>query len=105
MASVTRHSTEFAPWRTVGGRFSPRILGLAELADVDDAALVGADADRPVSLGDLDVEVELAAVHDLAQDGADTARCARRGSGDVLDADLEAHRRAPLREIRVGEDR
>ena len=34
----------------------------AELADVDHAPLVGADADRPVAFGHLDIEAQLAAV-------------------------------------------
>ena len=37
------------------------------MVDGDDAALVGADADRAVALGDLDVEAELAVFDHLAK--------------------------------------
>ena len=77
------------------GAGSPR-LGVAgvDRADVDHAALVGADADRPVALGDLDVEAQLALVGDLAQARAHRAASAPSAArGDVLDADLEADRR------------
>ena len=51
------------PWVKVPRctRFAPS----AELADLDQAALVGADADRALALGDLDLETQLALVGDL----------------------------------------
>src|SRR4051794_1938526 len=87
----------------------PEVAPLAELADVDDATLVGADADRapalPLAFGHLDVEAELAAVDDLAQGRADRAiRSLERGR-DVLDADLEADRRTPLGKALDRQDR
>src|SRR4051794_40984634 len=54
---------------------------------------------------DLDVEAELAALYDLAQPGADDAMGTLEGRRDVLDADFEAHRGAPLRQLLVGENR
>ena len=62
----------------------------------DHAALVGADADRALAFGHLDVEAELAAFDDLAQGGAHACRCALERRRDVLDADLEADRRLAL---------
>ena len=66
----------------------PASVGLgtaaAELADVDHAALVGADADRAVALGDLDVEAQLAVVDDLAKGRADGARAPSRAAATCL---------------------
>jgi hypothetical protein len=75
------------------------------MVDLDHAALVGADADRALALGHLDVEADLAAVDDLAHSGAHPARRSLEGSRDVLDADLEADGGASLRQPLVGEDR
>ena len=73
-----------------------------DAADVDHAALVGADADRALALVDLDVEAKLAIVDDLAQGRADRAGRSLGGRGDVLDADLEADRRLALGQVLVG---
>ena len=62
----------------------------AAVLDVDHAALVRADADRPVALAHLDVEAQLALVDDLAQPRRDGALCALERTADVLDAHLEA---------------
>ena len=75
-----------------------------DAAEADHAALVGADADRPLALGHLDVEAQLALVGDLAQGRTDLARRALGRARDVLDADLEADRGLALRQVLVGED-
>src|SRR4051794_29018132 len=82
----------------------PKLIGL-DLADRDHAPLVGADADRAIAFGHLDVEVQLAVVDDLAQRCSHLARRALRRGGDVLDADLEAHGRPAVREILERENR
>ena len=73
------------PRRPRRGRCSTRIDPVSDLVkvpdpqaalsrpDLDHAALVGADADRALALGDLDVEAQLAPVDDLAQLRADPA--------------------------------
>jgi hypothetical protein len=66
---------------------------------------MGADPDRPLALADLHLEPQLAAVDDLTQRGAHLAARALRGRGDVLHADLEAHRRLSFGEVLVGEHR
>src|SRR6478752_9708335 len=82
---------------------------LAELADVDRAALVGADADRArrlaLALGHLDVEAELAAVDYLAQGRGDGAARALQGGGHVLDTDFEADGRPALGQALEGKNR
>src|SRR4051794_9779254 len=78
---------------------------LLHTADLDHAPLVRAHPDRAVALGHLDVEAELALVGDLAQDRADRAGAPLDRRRHVLDADLEADGRPPVREVLVGEDR
>src|SRR5439155_14283665 len=87
------------PDEHLGGR--PRHAALAAgrrrvRGHLDHAALVGAHADGAIALADLDVEAELAAVHDLAQRRAHGAVRALHGAGHVLHAHLEADRRIPL---------
>src|SRR5204863_6260593 len=53
-------------------------------ADVDHAALVSADADRPGTLAYLDLEAELAAVGDLVEDGPDRTRSAAAAAATCL---------------------
>src|SRR4051794_16072428 len=76
-----------------------------DAADLDHAALVGTDADRPLPLLDLDVEAQLAPVSDFVELRVGGAGLALGRGGDVLDADLEAHRRLTLIEVLEGERR
>src|SRR4051794_11800242 len=92
-----------------GSPFTPQsyALTLARLdgADVDHAAFVRADADRPLALANLDLEAELPSVGDFLELRARNAcRSIGRG-GHVLDADLEADGRLALRKVLVGEER
>src|SRR4051812_5958915 len=73
--------------------------------DRDDAALVGADADRALALADLDVEAQLALLDHLAEPGDRQAFRALQRAADVLDADLEPDRRVVRRQVLVDQRR
>src|SRR5436309_1886210 len=89
-----------------GNSVTKRSLGSgSELADVDHATLVGADADRPLPLDHLDLEPQLASVEDLGQASPRGALAALERSRDVLDADLEAHGRLAVGEVLEREHR
>ena len=66
---------------------------------------MGAEAEHAVALADLDLEAQLAALGDLEQARRRGALGALAGARDVLDADLEADRRAAVREVLGGEPR
>ena len=51
---------------------------------LDDPTLVGPDPDRPLPLGDLDIEAELASVEHLTKDGPDSAGRPLAGGRYVL---------------------
>src|SRR5947209_164879 len=82
-----------------------RTLAGSPLATLHHAPLVRPYADRPVALDDLDVEAPLAPVDDLAQRRAGGTARALDGSGDVLDADLEADGGLPVGQLGEREHR
>ena len=66
---------------------------------------MGAEAEHAVALADLDLEAQLAALGDLEQARRRGALGALAGARDVLDADLEADRRAAVGQVLGGEPR
>src|SRR3954447_4524840 len=102
LSSVSMTSGSF--WKQSRGPTS-RMRTRSGSGTLHDPPLVGADADRAVAFEHLDVEAPFALVDDLAQRGArDAARPLGR-PGDVLDADLEAHRRVPVGQLLEREER
>src|SRR5829696_8706271 len=90
--------------RAIPSTIEPRRLGgPGHRSDLDHAPLVRADADRAVPLLDLDVEAQLAPVDDLLELGVGGAGLALGCRRNVLDADLEPHRRLALLEALEGE--
>lgn len=75
----------------------------AELLNLDHATLVGADPDRPLPFGHLDVETELAPVDDLAQRRVSRADRALRRRRYMLDTHFEADRCSSRRQVLVGQ--
>src|SRR3954471_23883797 len=102
LSSVSMTSGSF--WKPSRGPTS-RMRTRSGSGTLHDPPLVGADADRAVALEHLDVEAPLALVDDLAQRGARHAARPLGRPGDVLDADLEAHRRLPVGELLEREER